>query len=85
MNSRFKEKRHRLLSGSLYSIAKSKGQALDQFIEALDPTQAKKMGHSGWIGYDMFCEYSELIQGRNSRILSQRSNNNFDFTITDQV
>ena len=28
------------------------------------------MGHSGWVGYDMYCEYSDMVSRRNSRIYS---------------
>ena len=31
------------------------------------------MGRCGWIGFDMFCEYSDLVSRRNSQIFSKYS------------
>ena len=50
--------------------SRTRKDALDQLREDLDPSQAKKMGHSGWIGFDMFREYNELVSKLNSRIIS---------------
>ena len=59
------------MSNSLYHKPRTRQDALDQLREALEPSQAKKMGHCGWIGFDMFREYNELVSGRNSRIISR--------------
>ena len=31
------------------------------------------MGHSGWVGYELFVGYSQILSSRNSRLLSQKS------------
>ena len=41
--------------------------------EVLNPSDAHRMGHSGWIGYDMFCMYEEIISQRNQQIFSASS------------
>ena len=64
------------MSNSLIERPRLSKDQLDQLREVLDPYQAKKMGHSGWIGFDMFREYNELVSGRNSRIVSRTLSNN---------
>ena len=61
--------RHRPSSSSLHEKVikdNSKGTSLM-------PINPNQMGHCGWIGFDMFCEYSDLVSGRNSRISSKKS------------
>lgn len=65
--------RIRLESSSVFTKGKSKKELSYQLKEALDPTFAMKMGHTGWIGFDMFCGYNDLVSSRNSRIFSQAS------------
>ena len=38
--------------------------------EMIDPQEAERLGRSGWVGLDMFCEYSDLMSARNTRIYS---------------
>ena len=41
------------------------------FKEIVNPSEALHMGTSGWIGFDMFKEYADLVSGRNSSIYSR--------------
>ena len=41
--------------------------------ETMEPHEAIRVGHSGWVGYDLFCEYTDLVSNRNSRMFSIRS------------
>ena len=60
-------------------------ELLDQLREALDTSQANQIGHSGWIGFDMFCEYNELVYRRNSRIISRTNSSKTSFLGTEAV
>ena len=43
------------------------------------------MGHSGWVGFDMYCEYSDLMSARNSRIYSNSRCDSRDTEKTTKV
>ena len=38
-----------------------------------DPHEALRIGRSGWVGYDMYCEYNDMMSARNTRIYSEIS------------
>ena len=38
--------------------------------ELMSTDEAVRAGHSGWLGFDIFREYSDLVAYRNNRIIS---------------
>ena len=61
-------------SRMLYNEPLTQLDMMEQLKEAVCPHEAIRMGHSGWIGYDMFCSYSDKMSERNLKIFSQRTN-----------
>ena len=54
----------------LFTKAESRVEKLRIVKALIDPFEVERMGQSGWIGYDMYCMYSDMMSERNSRIYS---------------
>ena len=66
----------------IYLEPQTKEDMIASLKESIIAHEAVRMGHSGWIGYDMFCRYSVLMSERNSKIISK--NRSTEATVKNQ-
>lgn len=51
----------------------TRSKSIHYMMSSDDANMLLRVGNSGWIGYNLFCEYSSVIDGRSSRIASLKS------------